>query len=156
MATKVVSNELFFLEVRRVLSSGKSTIIPVKGNSMLPFIRDRKSGSDSVELVVKESYNVGDIVLGEYKSGCYVLHRIISIDGDKITLMGDGNIAGVEYLKKENIYGAVSKVIRKSRINGGRERIIEVDSPGFVRCSKLWRVLKPFRRYILAIYRRII
>ena len=105
---------------------------------MLPFIR---GGRDSVVLQKKESVEVGDIVLIRLP-GRYVLHRVIALDGDKVTLMGDGNIAGTEECTRADIMGTAIEIGRGNRaVKPGKGRI--------------WRALKPFRRYILAIYRRI-
>lgn len=140
-------NALLFDEVTRLLSEGREVIIPTKGNSMLPFIRGER---DSVVLVRKSGYATGDIVLALIEGERYILHRIWSMEGDKVTLMGDGNIAGKEHCSVSDISGAVVQIVRP----GGR-RII-VDTPGFRRRSGIWRRLLPLRRYILAIYRRLI
>lgn len=143
---RVVPNSIFFSEVRRGLESGKSVVFPVKGYSMLPFIRDRV---DSVELIKCDAVEVGDIVLGEWREGCYVLHRVIKIDDDTVTLMGDGNVKGVEVLKKGDVVGRVNKIIKQ----GGNE--VLCSSKSFIRRSRIWLFLSPIRRYILAIYRRL-
>ena len=59
---------------------------------MLPFIVGDR---DSVRLR-KEPVAVGDAVLAEIAPGRYVLHRIISLVKDRVVLMGDGNLSGVE------------------------------------------------------------
>ena len=38
--TRVISNEDYFAEVQRNLREGKEVRIRIKGNSMLPFIKD--------------------------------------------------------------------------------------------------------------------
>jgi len=84
---------------------------------------------------------IGDIVLAHLKN-TYVLHRVFSIDGLDVTLMGDGNLKGKEYCKISDICGTVKLIIKP-----GKE---VAPSKG-----KLWRLLLPLRRYILFIYRRI-
>ena len=77
-----------------LVNDGLSVTFPVKGRSMLPFII---GGSESVILVQPGQPAVGDVVLA-WVEGCrYVVHRIIRIDGDRVTLMGDGNVCGVEH-----------------------------------------------------------
>ena len=85
----------------------------------------------------------GDIVL-VHTAGRYILHRLIAHDGDALTLMGDGNLQGTESCTTADVVGTVTAVIRPS----GREQ-----TPGK---GRLWRILKPLRRYLLAIYRRLI
>ena len=107
---------------------------------MLPFIR---GGKDRVLLRRQDSHAVGDIVLAHF-DGRYILHRIVALDGDAVTLMGDGNLQGQEKCRTGAIVGTVAAVIRPS----GRRR-----TPGK---GRVWRALKPVRRYLLAIYRRLI
>ena len=54
MEKMVVDNDLFFSDVLQVLEQGRRVTIPVKGFSMLPFIRGTK------DLVILEKAGVGD------------------------------------------------------------------------------------------------
>ena len=58
--------------------------------------------------------------------------------------MGDGNLKSVEHGTRADIIGTVTEIIRPD----GRSI-----QPG---TGRFWRTLKPFRRYILFIYRRLI
>ena len=139
MDKRVVSNELLLEEEASLMEEGREVNFTPLGSSMLPFIR---GGKDSVRLQKKDSVEVGDIVLVRLQGPRYVLHRVIKTDGDSLTLMGDGNIAGTESCKKGDVMGTVVAIVK------GTRTII----PGKAR---LWRLLKPLRRYILGIYRRI-
>ena len=128
----VVPNAILLGEVKSMLAEGKDVVIPTKGNSMLPFIRGGR-----------------DNVLAEIREGTYVLHRVFALDGDTVTLMGDGNLRGVERCRREDIAGTAMSVLR----DGSKE----VDCRGrkAMRRARAWRRLMPFRRIILGIYRRI-
>lgn len=139
MDKRIVANELLLEEAAGLMNEGREVNFTPLGSSMLPFIR---GGKDSVRLRKMPSAAVGDIVLVRLPGPRYVLHRIIEVEGDRLTLMGDGNIAGTETCSKEDVMGTVVAIIK------GRRTVI----PGKAR---LWRTLKPFRRYILGIYRRI-
>ena len=89
MNTITIANEILLEEVRRLLMKGNNVTIRAKGNSMLPFIT---GGKDRVTLAPSKELRTGDIVLAEITPGHYVLHRIVSLDGDSVTLMGDGNL----------------------------------------------------------------
>ena len=141
-----IPNSVFFSEVESHLREGKSVVIPVKGYSMLPFIRD---GRDSVELCSKVELEVGDIALARLGNGHFVLHRIWEIEGERVILMGDGNISGKEVCSRGDIIGVASKIFRG-------KKVIDCASAAYVRNVKIWRRLLPVRRYILAIYRRLI
>ncbi len=140
MDKRVIPNDILLGEVAALLREGRETVITPTGNSMLPFIR---GGVDRVVLRRTDDVTVGDIVL-VHIGGRYILHRLIARDGDALTLMGDGNLQGTESCTTADVVGTVTAVIRPS----GREQ-----TPGK---GRLWRILKPLRRYLLAIYRRLI
>ncbi|MBQ6881029.1 MAG: S24/S26 family peptidase [Alistipes sp.] len=128
------NNVLVFGAVRDLLLEGKSVKISVKGQSMLPFFR---SGSTILLRPLRD----GDlrrlnVVLADI-GGHFAVHRIIRIEPNRITLLGDGNIAGVEIVAPEAIYGIVD---------------ISALHRFFAR---LWLWMRPLRRYPLAILRRI-
>ncbi len=138
MEKVVLPNNVMLDEVSRLLQEGREVVIMPKGNSMRPFIRGEV---DSVRLQQTKELRVGDIVLARYK-GHYVLHRIITIDGDKVTLMGDGNLQGVEEVQKSDVSGVVVEIITP---DGERRE----PSDGYV-----WRKLLPVRKYLLKVYRK--
>ena len=139
MDKKTVPNDILIPEIGKLLAEGREVEMRPKGNSMLPFIRQEK---DSVVLLKKDNVEVGDIVLAR-TGGRFVLHRVYKVAGVALTLMGDGNVFGTESCTKEDVLGTVIKIIRP----GGKNVI---PSKG-----KLWKALRPVRRYLLAFYRRI-
>lgn len=140
---KKISNEELIPEVIKLLSEGNTVTIRAKGNSMLPFII---GGRDSVALQKKETFVIGDIVMAEISPKLFILHRILKIEGEKITLMGDGNLSGVEVCCKEKICGHAIRIIH----NGKR---IDCNSKGERFKARIWRKILPVRRYLLFIYR---
>ena len=136
----MVGDDLFFAMIGDLLSEGKEVLMTPKGFSMLPFIH---SDRDSVTLErVSGPLSVGDIVLFRYK-GKYIMHRIYAIGKDGITLMGDGNLNVMEHCTASDVIGIVTGLTKGNgrRIKPGKARV--------------WRTLKPLRRWLLAIYRRI-
>ena len=140
MDKRTLPNDILLGEVAAVLREGREAVFTPTGNSMLPFIR---SGRDRVVLRKQDEIAVGDIVL-IHTGGRYILHRILEIDGERVTLMGDGNLKSVEHGTRAEIVGTVTEILRPD----GRSV-----KPG---TGRFWRILKPFRRYILFIYRRLI
>lgn len=136
MEHRVLPNEILLEEVGALLAEGREVAFTPKGTSMLPFIR---GGKDTVTLKKLDSVEVGDIVLVRLADERYVLHRVIGTHGDALLLMGDGNIAGTESCTKADVMGTVV-LINKHKPSNGR----------------IWRWLKPVRRYLLGIYRRLI
>ncbi len=143
----VVPNEIFFAHICELLDQGKDVSFVVKGGSMRPFI---EGGKDSVTLR-KEGFACGDAVLARLSGGNYVLHRVESIDGDRVTLKGDGNLTGRERCLVSDVKGKVISISRKD----GR-KVVDVSDARYKRSVRRW-VRSPyiFRRIVLAIYRRI-
>ena len=133
-------------EAIRLVREGVNVTLPVNGNSMLPFII---GGMESVILHRPVLIDVGDVVLAWVDGNGYVVHRIINIDGDRVTLMGDGNVKGTEHCLLKDVKARVTHVV--SADNKKRD----LYSRWRVRAARLWYWLRPIRRYLLAIYRRL-
>jgi hypothetical protein len=131
-------------EVRDLINEGHPVIIKVRGNSMLPFIIGDK---DSVRLIYKASYKVGDIVLAEVSKGHYVLHRIFSMSGNNVTLMGDGNVNIYEHCKIKDIVAGVDVIFHNGIEKSPYRKITKTQ-------VQLWKKMHPIRRWLLAVYRR--
>ena len=150
MDKMIIDNDSFFAGVLPLLDQGKRVTIPVKGFSMLPFIRGTK------DLVVLEkagdALKADDIVLfhmGPQEGGRYVMHRILSIDGDAVDIMGDGVVKNHEHVRRDQITAKAVEILR-----GGKRRV-DPYSPGQLRLVHIWQWLRPVRRYILFIYRHL-
>jgi len=105
---------------------------------MLPFIRGEV---DRVKLRYPDELRVGDVVLAHF-GGRYVMHRIIDIKGNEITLMGDGNMKKIEQGERSEVNGVVTEIIK----------------PGNRHCKPgkawLWRHTLFLRKYLLKVYRK--
>ena len=142
----MITDEVIIDEAVRLVREGVSVTLPVNGRSMLPFII---GGKESVILKKPVVIDIGNVVLA-WVEGCrWVVHRIIRIDGNKITLMGDGNIVGVEHCDISDVKALVTHVVDAK----GKPHYI--DNRWRVLGSKVWFHLRPIRRYLLFIYRKI-
>ena len=124
----------------------KSVTFVVRGFSMRPFLED---GRDKVILVPPREPKIGDVVLAEVREQTYALHRVIKIDNGLYTMRGDGNpLRMTEIFTYDKIIGIADGFVRKGK---------NVNTSSFKwRCySAIWNILKPARRILLAIYRRI-
>jgi hypothetical protein len=133
-------------EAIRLVREGVSVTLPVNGNSMLPFVI---GGKESVILQKPELPKVGDVVLAWADGYRYVVHRIVRIDGERVTLMGDGNLVGTEHCLLNDIKARVTHVV------DAKERTHYLYKGWRKRAAKIWFRLRPMRRYSLAINRRI-
>ena len=140
MNKMTVPNEILLEEAADLLSKGIEVILMTKGNSMLPFIRGEK---DSVCLKKFDTVMVGDIVLVRLWGPRYVLHRVVSVSGESMVLMGDGNLKGREVCTTANLLGTVTEIIRPDgrKVKSSRGR--------------LWAKLRPIRRYLLWILKKL-
>lgn len=141
----VMPNHILVTEISRLVNEGTQVTFVPKGSSMLPFIR---GGRDSVVLVKNDDISPLDIVLAKVGES-YVIHRVIKVDGDRITLMGDGNLYGTEHCHRNDILAKVARIIKD-------ERQIDCTCKSHRRKAIIWKRLLPVRRYLLAIYRRIL
>ena len=131
-------------EAIRLVREGVSVTLPVNGRSMLPFVI---GGKESVILKRATLIDVGNVVLAWVEDSRWVVHRIIRIDGNRITLMGDGNIVGVEHCDISDVKAIVTHVVDAK----GKPHFIY--NRWHVLSAKVWFRLRPIRRYLLFIYR---
>lgn len=131
-------NELFIPELARLVSEGRKVQFTPAGVSMRPFI---EGGSDSVTLMRAEQLHVGDIVLAEVAPERFVLHRIYALNGEQVTLMGDGNLRGEEHCPASAILAKVASI----HTPGGRSKPLTR--------ARLWRHMLRSRRLWLKLYR---
>lgn len=139
MAHKV-ANDILIGEFSELLAGGQDVVFTPTGVSMRPYI---EGGRDSVRLHPCDSWKKGDIALAKYGE-IYVLHRIIAINEDRVTMMGDGNLYGIEQVTIKDLIAKVVEI----RSEKGKRKII---GNGY-----LWLKLLPMRRILLKIYRKII
>lgn len=142
----VVHNDEFFAQVLERLEDGHTATIPVKGFSMLPFIRGGK------DLVVLENaagdIKKDDIVLFKIH-GKYIMHRVLRTDGKRFDIQGDGVWLGHEYPTREQILAKATKILRAGK------KEVDPYSKGQLRLVHAWQRLGKLRRYILFIYRHL-
>lgn len=139
-------NALLLPEIIRMLDEGHTVTLHLKGFSMRPFLENDR---DKALLVKAGAIKVGDPVLAELRPKQFVLHRIIRIDGDCVTLRGDGNL-GTESCCVNDVKASIIGFYRK-----GRDTLDRTDGIKWKVYSWIWMHLFPVRRYLLAAYRRI-
>ncbi len=138
-----VENNILLPEIIAFLHEGKEVRFTPTGFSMRPFIEGER---DTVVLRYIPTVRVGDIVLASPSHPLnhkYVLHRVISVTDEYVTLQGDGNLSGTEQCSIEDIYGTVVLILDG---NGRPKRLTR---------GRLWFYLRPCRRLLLKIYRKL-
>ena len=154
---RAIDNNTYFDAVTTMLKEGQDVTINVRGASMLPFLSE--SRGDQVILEGAEAgtpdgrervkVNVNDIVL--FRLGDrYILHRILKInDNDIAEIQGDGILNAKEHCHRGQILARVSTIIRCGK------DAINTKSSTYRRNVRIWMILKPLRRPMLWLWKRL-
>lgn len=132
--------------INNLLKEGKGVRITVTGNSMYPFLRDKK---DCVELY-KTSFDqvkAGDIILVQRKEGGYVLHRVLLKLKKTVYILGDAQKRLEGPIYSNQILAKAETIFRGDKRIAGDGRLIRM-------LSLLWAFALPFRGIIMKSYRR--
>lgn len=143
---KTLPNRFVFEEAEAILRRGGTVKLRLVGNSMFPFLR---GGCDTVVIVPvsTKALRRGSVVLFRYR-GEYLLHRITGQCDGLFRLCGDGVCGPGETAHPADICGLLLRVERP----GGS--IISCCSFRWRLSSAVWMLLRPVRRYVLAIFFR--
>ena len=131
--------------IEHLVDVGKVFEIKVTGYSMLPLL-----GYDEDKITIlridENTPILNRIAMFRSKNGQIIVHRIIEVSNELVTLRGDGNIFGYEKCLRKEIIGVVESVIRK---NGKEYHCL---SQWWLKRERIWLLLPlTIRRYILAI-----
>ncbi len=117
----------------QLLQQGRPVTLKATGHSMHPFINE----GQSLEIKpLRDTPRVGDITFARVNGRYYCLHRIVAINGNQVTLHGDGNCGAMEKCLIEDLFGYLPQSRNQRRL------------------GQLWRILRPIRRPLLIIYRQ--
>ena len=133
-------NDMLLPFVVEQLEAGHTATLPLRGRSMRPFLED---GRDKALLKIESHPKVGDAVLAEISKGHFVLHRIIKIEDEQVTLRGDGK-RNEEHCTLNDIRAKAIGFYRK-----GRNVLDTTESKKWRIYSWWWTHLYPIRRYLL-------
>lgn len=147
--TRVIPNDVMMREIAVHIGEGRSVELLCRGNSMNPFLCDRK---DSVILSpVTEDIRIGDVVLAKVRGGHFVLHRVCRLE--PLTLNGDGNFSGsVEYV--ETVLAVMSGYVHKGKRGTVQDREWRRYSAFWALATKLKIGNWSLRRIVLGFWRR--
>lgn len=149
-----VSNIVLIPEVDALMREGHTVTIPLKGNSMRPYLVHNRDKA----LLAKPGrmLSVGDVVLAAVSTDRYVLHRLVGVgdecdnktccpsDSDiRIILRGDGNFVSESCLASDVIAVAIAFY------RNGSETADYVTSLSYRMYSWIWMHTLSVRRYLL-------
>lgn len=137
-----VANSILIPQIKQMIDEGHTVTFRVRGRSMRPMIEGDR---DSVVLApCQGEVNVGDVILAEVWPQRYVLHRIVKVEGNTLTMRGDGNLTGTEIFDRSVVVGRAEAFVRKGKT-------LRMDSLRWRIYSAIWPRLLPLRRYLLFI-----
>ena len=148
MRRLVVPNS-FFAEAAELLRSGQSVKLHVDGRSMYPFIHGGR------DLILVEPYNPADelprFCCPFYQwQGTYMIHRYIGDTEEGVCrMMGDGNIARIEEVRREEIIGLLRTIYHPD----GTEQ--DCRDPRWLRKARWWYRLRLLRRFLIPLFSRL-
>lgn len=129
--------------LKGLVEEGHEVSMIISGSSMAPFLCH---GRDTIYFKAPDRpLKVGDIVFYQRPTGQYVVHRICGIREDGFSIIGD-NQQVIEYpVRREHIFGLVTKVVRKGRT-------IRPGDFWWEFFARVWLRLIPLRPMICKIY----
>lgn len=138
-------NEILIPQVAELVRKGHTVTLPLRGYSMRPYLEDQR---DKALLTSVPKYlHIGDVILAEVSPKRYALHRIVDIEGEVITMYGDGNLSP-EYIERQDVMALAIGFYRK-----GSDKLSSVENPIYIMYWKTWVALRPLRRYLLLLWR---
>lgn len=135
---KILDTQAYLDAVCDMLQTGAVHVpVNVAGTSMTPFL----DPGDTVLLdLPKEAVQVGDVILFVRFNGRYVLHRVVSIQSDRLELLGDAQIAS-EWIAPDQVRAVVTAIRRGDKLlDSGSLRWRFFRGP--------WRKLRTLRPYV--------
>ncbi len=128
--------------VEKYVNVGKTVTLPLCGFSMRPFLEDNRDMA--LLSAPPETLRIGDVILARLvRRNKFVLHRITGIDGDIITMCGDGNYTP-EFVRRQNVVAIALGFYRK-----GSTELDSVNAISYRLYWRVWLLLKPIRRWLL-------
>lgn len=147
MKKLTVSNS-FLGEAAEALKEGHTVKLLIGGQSMYPFI---EGGVDLVEVApCPPEGELPKLCCPFYQwEGRYMIHRYIGREGDECLMLGDGNIARIERVKREDIVGLLQTIHRP---DGTAQ---DCRDPRWLKKAEWWYRLRPLRRFLLPVFKRM-
>ncbi len=138
---------IYFTDIANAVLGGRKVLLTARGWSMLPMIWDKR---DKLLLapITEDSLSVGRLLFVRLSSMRYVLHRLERIDGDCLTLRGDGNPYQREECDKSEVIAELIAVERDGKM-------LVLGSDTWDKYQEYWPKNAFLRRCLLFIYRRL-
>lgn len=127
------------------LKEGRNVKFTVVGNSMYPLFR---SGRDNVVMSPPENLKKYDVILYKRDDGDFVLHRIVGIEKDGFTLIGDNQFVKEYNVKRGNVIAKMTEFERDGKY-------FSVNSKPYVFYTRIWCSFIKQRGFLIKIMRAV-
>ena len=137
----------FSLFICEILKNGGSTRITVTGSSMWPMLKD---GKDSV--LIKPANRMvkkWELPLYQRDDGSLVLHRVIKKKKGAYAMCGDNQVIVEWPVRADQIIGIADEFTHKGKTTKCSNILYRT-------YAALWSILRPYRLFMLKLYRKII
>ena len=143
MQKKIVDIYEYMATLRELTEAGKEVSLLITGNSMVPFLVHER---DYIYFKKPDRpLRRGDLVFYQRASGQYVMHRICRVTAEGFDIVGDGQSVIEHGVRREQIFGLITKVRRKGKLLTEGDFWWE-----FFRC--VWLRVVPLRKYLVRAY----
>ena len=143
--TKITDMNLLGAFITDSISQGCEVNLTVTGDSMYPLFRSRV---DTVVLAMPQKLKKRDIVFYKRDNDKYILHRILKVRGEILTIAGDNEMEKEFPVRKNQVIGIVKKFTRK-----GKE--YSTDELWYRFYSFIWCLFFPLRPVLLRLLLKI-
>ncbi len=116
----------------------------VHGHSMTPLLVNHR---DAVYIEKADELHKYDVVLFRRTDGQLVLHRVLGIKGDRLTVCGDNDVVK-ETIDRTQVIGVMKEFARKGTVMSVRSRRYRL-------YSRVWNASFPTKRVLRWMYRLI-
>lgn len=129
--------------LREVVEEGREVSMLISGNSMSPFLIHAR---DYICFKKPDrELRRGDMVFYQRKSGQFVMHRICKVTSEGYDIIGDNQTEIEHGIKREQIFGLITRVKRKGIWIGSGDFWWEF-------FAKIWVRIIPLRRMVMKLY----
>ena len=122
--------------IKDFISKEKQVAITVTGNSMSPFLKDKRD--KAVLSPITQKPKKDDVVLYSRDNGSYVLHRVFKVKQNEYIMLGDAQVYQEKGITDNHIIAVSTAFERKGR---------QFDRNDFLYLCyvKFWRFIYPLR-----------
>lgn len=140
---KILESQEYISSLRELVKDGREVQLPVAGNSMSPFLVDRR---DVIWFEQPDSpVRRGDMVFYERPTGDFIMHRVHHVSEEGVYLVGDAQTVVEGPLDDGCIFARVTRVQRKGRMLSKKDFLWRF-------FAGPWLALRPARRLLLKVY----